>query len=322
MPRVALYVCPQTLCSSLSQVHDCLLLANQLAGERLFELQRFSQDGHPVILGYAQIAVDGGLPLAEQADLVLLPATGSAIDSTLADNRPLLDWLRRRPAEQGLASICSSAFLLAQAGQLDGGLATTHWALAAEFRRRYPQITLDCRALHTRHGQRRCSGGAQAGLDLCLQLIAESGGEWLAQRVAETLVIERQRGSQDRFRSLLPSASPGDPALRALLREMQQQPAARHDLGELAARLHCSPRTLLRRFRQATGLTPNDYLQRVRISAAQQALHDPRRSLESIALAVGYQDRAGFCRLFKRLCGETPGSYRRRLAQDGAVAAG
>ena len=313
---VALYVCPQTLCSSLSQVIDCLALANQLAGERLFGCRRFSQDGQPVSLGYAQVAVDGGLALAEQADLILLPATGSDVDASLQANRPLIDWLRRRPAEQALASICSSAFLLAEAGQLDGGLATTHWLLAERFRQRYPQVSLDCGALYTRHAQRRCSGGAQAGLDLCLQLIADHAGEWLAQRVAETLVIERRRGRQDRYRCLLPTPRGSDPALLALLGEMQRQPAANHNVEALAQRLHCSPRTLLRRFQQATGVTPHDYLQRLRISAAQQALHDPRRSLESIALAVGYQDRAGFSRLFKRLCGETPGSFRRRLQQQ------
>ncbi|PTU75439.1 GlxA family transcriptional regulator [Pseudomonas mangrovi] len=318
MPTIAFHICPQTVCSSLTQALDALALANHLAGERLFNLQRFSHDGQSVRLGYARIEVDGDLAMAEQADLILLPATGSAIDQTLAANRSFIDWLRQRPPSQALASICSSAFLLAESGQLDGGLATTHWALAERFRQRYPQITLDCRALHTRHGLRRCSGGAQAGLDLCLELIAEHAGEWLAQRVAETLVVARRRGSQSRYRSLLPAPRSADPAVLALLGEMQRQPAANHGTEALAERLHCSPRTLLRRFQQATGLTPNDYLQRLRISAAQQALHDPRRSLESIALAVGYQDRAGFIRLFKRLCGETPGSFRRRLQQDAA----
>lgn len=316
MPSVALFVCPQTVVSSLSQAMDAFNLANQLAAEPLFELRLVSQDGRPVDLPYARVNVAGGLAEAEPADLILLPATGSAIERTFRDNPRLLAWLAERPAHQALASLCSSAFLLAESGQLDGGLATTHWALAERFRQRYPKVTLDSRALFTRHGERHCSGGAQAGLDLCLELVALYGGEWLAQRVAATLVVERRRGSQSRYQLLLPEPRADDPALLALLRRMQQHPADSHDLDALAAHLHCSSRTLLRRFRQATGMTPNDYLQRLRISVAQQALRDPKRSLDAIALAVGYQDRAGFSRLFKRLCGETPGSFRRRLSQD------
>jgi transcriptional regulator GlxA family with amidase domain len=85
------------------------------------------------------------------------------------------------------------------------------------------------------------------------------------------------------------------------------------DLARLAERANCSTRTLLRRFRAATGLTPNDYLQRLRIGAAQNALRNPARSLEQVAAEVGYADRATFAKLFKQLCGETPGAFRKRL---------
>jgi transcriptional regulator GlxA family with amidase domain len=85
------------------------------------------------------------------------------------------------------------------------------------------------------------------------------------------------------------------------------------DLQRLAEHANCSPRTLLRRFRASTGITPNDYLQRVRISAAQAALRQPSRSLEQVAAQVGFGDRAAFAKLFKQLCGETPGAFRQRL---------
>src|SRR5690606_1323332 len=134
MLKIALYVCPQTVCSSLSIAMDAFELANRLAEQRLFELRRVSLDGKAVDLSFAQIQVDGDLSLAEDADLILLAATGSAIDSTLADNAALLPWLAQRPPRQQLASLCSSAFLLAAAGVLDGRHATTHWALASRFR--------------------------------------------------------------------------------------------------------------------------------------------------------------------------------------------
>lgn len=315
MIRIAVFVCPQTVCSSLSLTCDTFALANQLAGRHLFNVQRFSLDGHSVQLPYAQISIEGGLPLAAEADLVVLPATGSDIDATLTSNKLLLDWLAQRPLSQQLASLCSSAFLLAAAGVLDGGQATTHWALAAVFRHRFAHITLNQQALFSEYQNRFCSAGAQAGVDLCLHLVRLHAGDDLAQQVAQALLVDLHRGQQTRFHPLLPEPCKDDSQLSALLLWLQQHFAQTLELPALAERLHCSTRTLLRRFRAATGLTPNDYIQRLRISAAQVALQQPQPSLERVALAVGYQDRAAFARLFKQLCGETPGAFRRRLQQ-------
>lgn len=313
MIRIAIYVCPQTVCSSLSLTCETFALANKLAGQPLFALSRFSLDGAAVSLPYAQIKVDGDLALAAEADLVLLPATGSDIDATLASNAGLIDWLAIRPVTQQLASLCSSAFLLAAAGVLDGGHATTHWALAGAFRQRFSQVQLDEQALFSEYRNRFCSAGAQAGLDLCLQLIRRHAGVGLAQQVADTLLVDLHRGQQTRFQPLLPAVRQDDSPLGALLLWLQQHFAQPLDLPALAARLHCSTRTLLRRFKLETGLTPNDYIQRLRISAAQVALQQPQPALEQVAIAVGYQDRATFARLFKQLSGETPGAFRRRL---------
>ena len=316
MLRVALYICPQTVCSSLSMAQDAFGLANRLHGTALFQLQRFSLDGAPVQLDFARIAVDGGLALAERADLLILPATGSAVEQTLTANATLLPWLAQRRHQQ-LASLCSSAFLLAAAGLLDGRRATTHWALAAAFARRFPRVRLQAEQLLTEDGGLFCSGGAQAGLDLCLHLIARHGGDWLAQQVANALVVERQRGLQSRFAPLLPDSN-DDATLAPLLHWLRQHHAEPIDLARLAEQAHCSPRTLLRRFKAATGLTPSDYLQRLRISAAQQALARSKASLERIAAAVGYADRATFAKRFKQLSGETPGAFRKRMQRNGA----
>lgn len=310
MLRIVLYVCPQTVCSSLSMAQDAFSLANRLAGTACFRLERFSLDGQPVQLEFAQIRVDGGLQLAEQADLLIVPATGSAISKTLESNAELLPWLARRDRQQ-VASLCSSAFLLAAAGLLDGRQATTHWALAEAFSRHFPQVKLRSDLLLTEDGPLFCSGGAQAGLDLCLHLIARHAGEWLAQQVASTMVIERQRGTQTRFAPLLPSSE--DKTLAPLLAWLREHHAEAIDLNRLAQQAHCSARTLLRRFKQATGLTPGDYLQRLRVSVAQQALADSTQSLEQIASEVGFADRATFAKRFKQLCGETPGAFRKRM---------
>jgi transcriptional regulator GlxA family with amidase domain len=315
MLKIALYICPQTACSSLSMAMDAFALANRLAEQPLFELQRFSLDGAAVDLGFAQIQVDGDLRSAEAADLVLLPASGSAIDHTLVANAALLPWLTQRPPRQQLASLCSSAFLLAAAGLLDGRRATTHWALASQFRQRFPQVELQIEQLLCQDGNLLSSGGAHAGLDLCLYLIGQHAGEWLAQQVANALVFDTQRGRQSRYAPLLPLTN-HDSQVAPLLQWMHSHHGEAIDLKRLAEQANCSSRTLLRRFKASTGLTPNDYLQRLRISAAQRALNNPSGSLEQIAAQVGYTDRATFAKLFKQLCGETPGAFRRRMRQS------
>jgi transcriptional regulator GlxA family with amidase domain len=294
---------------------DAFALANRLAERPLFEVRRVSLDGRPVELDFARIRVDGGLELAERADLLILPATGSAIDASLAANAALLPWLAQRPASQQIASLCSSAFLLAAAGLLDGRRATTHWALAEQFRQRFPRVHLKIEELLCHDGNLLSSGGAHAALDLCLHLIGWHAGGQLAQQVANALVFDSQRGRQSRFAPLLPQVGPSASPIGPLLDWMREHHAEPIDLVRLAAQANCSPRTLLRRFKANTGLTPNDYLQRLRIGTAQAALHDPTRSLEQIAAQVGYADRATFAKLFKQLCGETPGAFRRRMRQ-------
>jgi len=316
MLSVCLYVCPHTVLSSLAQAYECFQLANQLSAQPLFKLQRFSQDGQPVRLAYALLDVEGGLEVAETAHLVMLPASGSAIDRTLTDNAALLPWLAQRPPQQQVASLCSSAFLLAAAGMLTGRRATTHWALATTFRQRYPEVSLHIEQLVCEDGHVLSSGGAHAGLDLCLHLIGQHGGAELAQQVANALVFDSQRGSQSRFAPLLPPIQTHCP-LAPLLHWLNLHYAQSIDLNRLAAHANCSPRTLLRRFKSSTGLTPNDYLQRVRISAAQQLLRGPQ-ALEQIAEQVGYGDRATFAKLFKQLCGESPGTFRKRVRQADA----
>ncbi|WP_370599968.1 GlxA family transcriptional regulator [Pseudomonas nitroreducens] len=313
MFRIALFVCPQTLCSSLGLAMDAFHLANRLAGRRLFEVLRVSADGMPVALSFGHIEVEGGLDLASDCSLLLIPATGPDVAATCRANQPLLAWLRAAPTGVELGSLCSSAFLLAEAGVLDGRRATTHWALEAAFRERYPQVNLDIDALCTEDGGRLCSGGAQAGLDLCLYLIERHAGAALARRAAATLVFEHGRGRQRRFTPLLPEPVPEGSALAPLLEWLEDNYAEPFDLAALAQRAHCSTRTLLRRFREQLGMTPNDYVQRLRIASAQEALGDPGRSLERIASDIGYADRASFARLFKQLCGETPGAFRQRL---------
>ena len=320
MPLIVVHVCPHTVMSSLSTAVDCFIAANRLAGKTVFRVKRVSGDGRPVKTAYGELPVDGALSLADDADLLLVPAIGQDIDAVLADNRPLLDWLAAHPS-RAVASICTGAFLLAAGGALDGCRATTHWAMAEAFRRRFPRVRLETEQLLTQDGGRFCSGGALAGVDLCLHLVGHFGGEWLARQTAGVLVMDYGRGLQSRFVPRLPAPQGQDPAVARLQRWLEQHHAEALTLEAMAEQLHCSPRTLLRRFKEATGLTPNEYLQRVRISAAEALLASGRLPVEQVALRVGYENRAAFARLFKTVTGETPAAYRQRCHRGEATAA-
>ncbi len=330
MPIVALYVCPQTVASSLCMAIDAFQLANQFYGKALFQLRRVSADGRAVANALGSIQVDAGLRQRPAADIFIIPAIGRDVEAAIAANTGLLAYLGEYatgPAQQAasqFASLCSGAFLLGAAGLLDGRRATTHWALERAFRQRFPRARLCIEALLTQDGNILCSGGAQAGLDLCLHLIRQHAGEALARQVADAMVVELNRSSQMPFIPLLPfapfQATPaanghGDAMVGKLQRWLDSHLAEEVTLEGLAAIAHCSPRTLLRRFSNATGYSPSSYLQRLRVAAARDQLARGNPQIEAVAAAVGYQDRPAFAKMFKRITGQTPAAYKKQQQQ-------
>ena len=334
---VALYVCRQTVTSSLCMAMDAFQLANQFHGSRLFQLQRVSSDGRSVENTLGSIQVDSALAHLARPDVFIVPAIGRDVDLAIRENHELQAYLERmakapfKKSATQFASLCSGAFLLAAAGLLDGRRATTHWALEQVFRQRFPAVKLSIEALLTQDGNLLCSGGAQAGLDLCLYLIARHGGEALARQVANAMVVELGRSSQlpyayastSALASTLASApaahAHGDSLISKLQLWMDAHYAQELTLEDLAEVTHCSPRTLLRRFNKATGYSPATYLQRLRVSAACDQLARGNPQVAEVAAAVGYQDRPAFAKMFKRITGQTPAAYRRQqqLARSG-----
>ena len=322
MLHISLYVCPQTVVSSLSQAHDCFSLANHLAGKPLFRLSRCSRDGQAVQLPYARIDVDGDLTLAESADLLLLPATGSDIARTLTDNQTLLDWLAGRPASQSLASLCSSAFLLAEAGQLDGGTATTHWALASQFRQRYPQVRLT-RALYVvDRDVFTCSGGT-AALDMMSHFIGEQFGAPLAHTVAEQFIHPRIRGTEEAQRAEIPDRyAIGSPRLAKAIELMESALDVPLSLREIALRVGVSTRQIERLFVDELSVSPTAFYRQRRLERARVLLRETLQSVRDVALESGFGSTAHLSRAYKRAFGCTPTEERARRAGRFAAGAG
>ena len=325
MLTLALALSADSVPSSIAMALDVFRLGQSMAGRPLLKLLRLSTDGRPIESPLGRLAVDGGLDAAERADCVLWPAIGRPTEAALRAQAPWIHWLRtRRPRRTQaavlprFASICSAAYVLGEAGVLNGRRATTHWSLEQDFRRRYPEARLAIDEMFTHDGEVACSGGSYAGVDLCLHLLRLAGGDALARQVANVLVVDEARGPQRRHMPRLPPLPPAgqdDAAIGRLQRWIEAHHAEPLTLAGMAEQVHCSPRSLLRRFKLATGLTPVDYLQRVRIAAAEAQLANPQQTVEAVAWAVGYEDRAAFAKAFKRVTGHSPAALRRsRLA--------
>lgn len=234
---------------------------------------------------------------------------------------PYLDWLRREHgAGVTLSSVCAGTFLLAETGLLDGRAATTHWMHAEAFRARFPKVRLEVEQLLSDDGDMLTAGGVMAWTDLGLRLVERLRGPATMIATARALLIDPP-GRQQRFYSkFLPPINHDDKAVLKAQRLLQETHGKNVSLAALLEQAGLEERTLLRRFRAATGLTTTGYAQALRIARAQELLQLRDDSVDQIAWEVGYADPASFRKTFTRITGLSPSAYRRRLSARGGDA--
>jgi transcriptional regulator GlxA family with amidase domain len=210
-----------------------------------------------------------------------------------------------------IASVCSGAFILAAAGLLDGRRATTHWRLAAEFARTYPQIRVEPDRIFVRDGTVWTSAGITAGIDLALALIAEDLGEAAAKRAAQQLVVYHRRpGGQSQFSTLLEADRPGS-RFSPLLAWARERLDERLSIERLADRAAMSPRHFARAFAAETGMTPAKAIERLRLEASRARIESGTEPIERVAAGAGFGDPERMRRAFIRVYGQPPQALRR-----------
>ncbi|MEQ9813856.1 MAG: helix-turn-helix domain-containing protein [Azospirillaceae bacterium] len=279
-----------------------------------FRVTMASIDGAPIESAYGlTIAPDCGIEAVERADLVFVSASGPLPEEWMVRHQAVLPWLRRQRAEGALlAGVCSGVAFLAEAGLLDGRQATTHWGTAENFRQRYPGIDWRTDLLITEDAGLFCGGGVNAATDLALYLVERLCGHQTAVECAKALILDLPRQHQSGY-AFLPISRPHDDArIRAVEEHLHANMAADLAIDAIAREFGMSRRTLIRRFKAATGTVPATYLQRLRVAAARRLLEDGAPSISRVAEAVGYGDQASFRRVFKQLSGMTPADYRQR----------
>jgi AraC family transcriptional activator FtrA len=284
-------------------------------GEPLYELSVAAVDEGPLrVYGGVHIAVDGGLERLEDAGTIVIPGwrdvTAPVPDALIA--------ALQRAAARGcrLVSICTGSFVLAAAGLLSGKRATTHWRRTETLATAFPDILVEPGVLYVDEGDILTSAGSAAGLDLCLYLIRRDYGPEAANRAARRLVIppHRQGGQAQFVRQPVPVRDTA--ALAPLLDQLRSRLAVNIRVDALAQEARMSKRTFLRRFQDATGTTPGEWLLGLRLESARSLLETTDLPMEAIAESSGFGSAETMRHHFRTRMGTAPTTYRRQFGRQ------
>ncbi|GGQ81030.1 GlxA family transcriptional regulator [Couchioplanes azureus] len=287
-----------------------------------FDVRVASEHGRPIATT-AGIALHAPHPPAalDEAGVVIVPAWREPGGAPVEEE--ILDLLRRAHREGAVVvGLCLGAFVLAEAGLLDGRRATTHWWHLREFADRYPRVEVAADALFVDEGTIVTSAGSAAGLDACLHLLRRDHGPDAANTVARALVVAPQRaGGQAQFvERPVPELRTGDAIADAMRYALDRLADTGLDVAGLAGAAHLSRRTFDRRFRETTGCSPLQWLIHQRVLHAQQLLSTTGLDVDAVARASGFADGVTMRPHFRRIVGVPPQSYRAAFRARAPVA--
>lgn len=316
-PEIGILIYPGAQMASVLGLTDLLTVAEGLARKKMpdsenafLSVSHWQQDeaGEPPRRIFETGSHMGQAPTV----LLIPPSLGDPIErSTAQEFGP---WLRSlHDSGATLASVCGGALVLGESGLLDGRPATTHWSYGELMRSRFPKTNVDTDRLIIEDGDILTAGGVMAWTDLGLKLVERYLGPTVMMETARLLLVDPPGREQRYYSTFSPNLTHGDAAVLKLQHWLQATEAKNIDLKLLGEVAGLEERTLLRRFRAATGFTTTDYAQRLRVGKAQELLQFQTTPADSIAWEVGYQDPSAFRRVFRRIVGLTPAEYRRRF---------
>jgi transcriptional regulator GlxA family with amidase domain len=307
--------------SSVYGLLDAFALAARLAANALgsdwsaHRIRLATFDGKPVC-GFGGFCIEPHCSVedANNSDVVLIPAILGDIEAALKREGDLIKWLSSlHPNPKLLASTCTGAFLLAEAGVLAGRRITTNPYYRALFEARYPNVSL---CLDERIVEDRmviCAGSTSAVLDLAVHIVDRIGGHELATTTAKALSINRNPGSQRPYLLFIAPRDHGDERVLRVQEWIEARYREPISVVAMAAAGHMSVRNLNRRFRAATGKAPLDYLRIVRLEMAKRLLESDSSTIQQVAEQVGYRDLRALIRAFGLWSGLSPNQYRQQF---------
>ncbi|MCU1038041.1 GlxA family transcriptional regulator [Stenotrophomonas maltophilia] len=304
---------------------DVFAEANAQVGREVYHLRVVSSRHGPIRTSSgAQLIAQEVIGREPFGSFDTLLVAGSPKVPASVGSAAVLQWLAETATRcRRFGSVCSGAFLLAQAGLLGGKRITTHWAWAQQLASQYPDVIVEEDSIHVKDGSLRTAAGVTAGLDLALSLVEEDLGPDVAISVASQLVMFfRRPGGQMQFSRKGASLPSGRAALQELQRWVAANPELDHSVANLADRMGLSTRHLSRLFRNEVGVTPAAWVEEARIHAARQLLETGSMPPKQVAQRCGFTDVDVLRRAFVRHVGVSPADYRRHFVAAGAVSAG
>ncbi len=256
----------------------------------------------------------------KQTHLIVIPSLVRNYQKALKGNQVLIDWVGQQYKEGAeIASMCTGAFMLASAGLLDGRSCATHWSASDTFRSMFPNVNLQADQLITDENGIYTNGGAYSFLNLIIYLVEKYYDRQTAIFCSKVFQIEMDRQSQSAFIIFKGQKLHEDEVIKEAQVYIENNPQEKISIDQLSSKFPVSRRQFDRRFIKATGNTPVEYVQRVKIESAKKAMETTRKTINEVMYEVGYSDVKAFREVFRKVTGITPLEYRNKYNKEAEV---
>jgi transcriptional regulator GlxA family with amidase domain len=262
------------------------------------------------------------IPLAgiKKTHLIIIPSLNHNYHKAVKENQPLINWIEQQYAQGAeIASICTGAFLLASAGLLNGKSCSTHWSAADDLRKLFPEINLQTDRLITDESGIYTNGGAYSFLNLIIYLIEKYYDRQTAIFCSKVFQIEMDRQTQSPFSIFTGQKQHTDEMVQQAQLYIEKKIHEKISIEDMSAKFAVGRRNFDRRFIKATGNTPLEYAQRVKIESAKKTLETSRKTINEVMYEVGYADTKAFREVFRKFTGISPLEYRSRYNKEAIV---
>ena len=255
-----------------------------------------------------------------KTNLIIIPSLNHDYLKAVKHNKSLIDWIGKQYKHGAeVASICTGAFMLASSGLLDGKSCSTHWAAAGNFRTMFPKVNLQTDKLITDENGIYTNGGAYSFLNLILYLVEKYYDRQTAIFCSKVFQIEMDRNSQSAFIIFTGQKLHGDELVKKAQAYMESKLHEKISVEHLSSLFAVGRRNFDRRFIKATGNTPVEYSQRLKIEAAKKAFENGRKTINEVMYDVGYSDVKAFREVFRKITGMSPLEYRMKYNKEATV---
>ncbi len=267
--------------------------------------------------GLFSVKPHNNISAISKTNLVIIPSLNHNYEQAVKGNKLMIEWITQQYKNDAeIASICTGAFMLASTGLLDGKRCSTHWAVAESFRIRFPKVNLQTDELITDENGIYTNGGAYSFLNLMIYLVEKYYDRQTAIYCSKVFQIEMDRNSQSSFAMFTGQKKHDDEMVKKAQAYIEGKVDEKISVESLSSRFAVGRRTFDRRFIKATGNTPLEYSQRVKIESAKKALEVSRKTVNEIMYEVGYSDVKAFREVFRKITGMSPLEYKHRYNKE------